>query len=252
MSARALGGSLFAGAFALAACGTGNGPEAGAGGAAGAGNVAGSGNAGSGVGGNGAAGMTAVADCAHIDYASYAAAPAVSFRTDVLPIFGFQCTQSSCHQPGAHKAGLILGYRCDYDKDAKWSCKFPTTPTYIEGSATDIDVTAAQPLDPATVATVRTNLLAPANTVNGGATPRVVPLHPEKSFLVQKLADTESMQGYTCTNQDPSSSPNAPGSNMPAPCGTYMPLNGERFCQGSYRTRFDAIAAWIAQGALDN
>jgi hypothetical protein len=31
-----------------------------------------------------------------------------------------------------------------------------------------------------------------------------------------------------------------------------MPLNGERFCQGSYRTRFDAIAAWIAQGALDN
>jgi hypothetical protein len=31
-----------------------------------------------------------------------------------------------------------------------------------------------------------------------------------------------------------------------------MPLGGDLWCQGTARARFDAIAAWIAQGALDN
>jgi hypothetical protein len=240
--------ALFASVFVVTACGTGEGGGGGAGGVSGSGGGAGNGSG----GGGGVAGAAGPADCAHIDYASYATAPAVSLRNDVLPIFGFQCTQSSCHQPGAHKAELSLGYRCVPDMTSKWHCTFPATPTFMAGSTTEIDVTQPQPLDAATATMVRANLLAPAKTVNGGGTPRVVPMHPEKSFLVQKLADTQAMQGHSCTNQDPRSSPNAPGSDMPAPCGSFMPLNGELFCQGSYRARFDAIAAWITQGALDN
>jgi hypothetical protein len=31
-----------------------------------------------------------------------------------------------------------------------------------------------------------------------------------------------------------------------------MPLRGDVWCEGKPRTRFDALAAWIAQGALDD
>ncbi len=220
--------------------GTGGAAGQGAGGTTGVTSASG-GNAG-GSSEAGASGAGTVEDCAHIDYASYASAPAVSFRNDVLPIFGLSCTLSDCHRPTDHRAGLVLGYRCTPDKTAKWSCQFPTTPT------TDGDDTMSQPDDAATIAMVRTSLLSPATTVNGGAVLRVAPMHPESSFIMQKLAGTQNTQGYTCTNQDPSH----PATTMVLPCGDSMPLGGGKWCEGTDRVRFDAIAAWIAQGALDD
>ena len=204
--------------------------------------TAGSGGS-AGAGGAAGAAGAATADCNHIDFPSYATAPPVSFRNDVMPLFGFQCTQSSCHRPRDHKAGLVLGYRCAPDPEAKWKCRFPTAPTYIAGS-TSIDEMKEQPLDDATLAMVRASLLAPAETVDGKTVARVAPMHPEASFLLQKVAGTQNAQGYECTNQDPRYSQD--------PCGILMPLGGEPMCQGSYRPRFDALATWIAQGAPDN
>lgn len=199
-----------------------------------------------GVGGTtgmaGAAGAATVEDCSHIDYASYAAAPKVHFREDVLPIFGLSCTLSDCHRATDHRAGLVLGNKCTPDTTAKWGCRFPDAPT------ADGDETMPQPDDAATVAAVRMSLLAPAATVTGGSVARVSPLHPEASFLLQKLAGTQNDQGYACTNQDPSH----PATAMVFPCGDSMPLRGDLWCQGKPRARFDAIAAWIAQGALDD
>ena len=222
------------------ACGAHDAAPVGAGGATG---ITSSSGGSAGVSGAaGAAGAGAVEDCAHIDYASYASAPMVSFRDDVLPIFGLSCTVSDCHRPMDHRAGLILGYKCTPDTTAKWQCTFPAAPT------TDGDDTMPQPDDAATIATVRTSLLSAATTVNGGGVPRVSPMHPEASFIMQKLAGTQNAQGYTCTNQDPSH----PATNMVLPCGDSMPLDGGQWCEGTSRRRFDAIAAWIAQGALDD
>lgn len=236
---------LLSSAALVAACGSDPASPGGMGGAAG---TLGSGGSGAAAGmassgGSAGAGGAPMADCDHIDFASYAKAPPVSFRSDVMPIFGFQCTLSSCHRPADHKAGLVLGYRCAPDMSAKFGCRFPTAPTYIEGS-TSIDATKEQPLDEATVAMVRMSLLSPAETVNGKTVARVAPMHPEASFILQKVAGTQNKQGYTCTNQDPRYSQD--------PCGILMPLGGEPMCQGSYRPRFDALAAWIAQGAPDN
>jgi len=201
-----------------------------AGGASGAGGAAGTSNGGT------------TADCTNIDFASYATAPKVSLRNDVLPIFGLGCTASDCHRPTDHRAGLVLGYKCAPDATAKWTCTFPTAPT------ADGDDTMPQPDDAATIAAVRTSLFAPATTVDGGMVARVSPMHPEKSFLLQKLANTQNAQGYMCTNQDPSH----PATNVVLACGDSMPLRGDLWCEGKARARFDAVATWIAQGALDD
>lgn len=189
--------------------------------------------------------VAANADCTVIDAAAYASMLPVSFRDDVLPILGFSCTASDCHRPSDHRAGLILGFRCTPDPSAKWKCRFPAMPT------ADMDDTQPQPDDASLVAMIRASLLAPATTVNGGAVARVLPMHPEKSFLVQKLAGSQNAQGYACTNQDPSHDDVDPATGKAAPCGDAMPLRGDAWCQSSSRPRFDAIAAWIAQGAPD-
>jgi hypothetical protein len=246
MAVRYLGSIAFA--VLVSACGANDTAAPGVGGAAGAAGIANqfSGGA-SGVGGATTAGGEtggggAPADCAHIDFASYATAPKVSFRDDVLPIFGLSCTLSDCHRPTDHRAGLNLGYRCAPDPTSKWLCRFPTAPT------TDGDDGMPQPDDAATIAAMRASLFAPANTVNGGAVARVSPMHPEQSFLLQKLAGTQNAQNYMCTNQDPSHST----TSMVLPCGDSMPLGGDLWCEGKPRARFDAIATWIAQGAQDD
>jgi hypothetical protein len=197
------------------------------------------GNGGSGGGGSG---------CGTIDYASYKTGDVVSFKTDVLPILAFSCTASECHNTIDKKSGLNLGHKCNYDAKAlPWKCVFPT--------ATDPDPRKAQPEDQATVDAVYASLLAPAKTVNhglvaeGGPPPagtvlRVVAGDPQHSFLMEKLSDTQNDQGYQCTNQDLSKSK--------LPCGTFMPLTGDPFCQGTSRPKFDAVARWIQQGAKNN
>jgi hypothetical protein len=178
----------------------------------------------------------APADCMHIDYASYATGDMISFRTDVIPIVGFGCTATSCHNPDKHEAGLNLGWHCNFDMAAKWSCTFPAAP--------DPNSSTTKPNDDATIAAVYASLMAPSTTVNGGTVPRVKPGDPANSFLVLKLADQQGMKGYACTNQDPSASSQ--------PCGVSMPLSGEPYCMGTSRKRFDAIARWVAEGAPNN
>jgi hypothetical protein len=202
--------------------------------------AAGGGPAASGSGGVGTAGTSGggAADCMHIDYSAYAAMPAVSFRQDILPIAGFACTLSSCHSPRNPKAGLNLGNRCAFDTSSKWKCTFPPAPQDPN------DLTKPAPDDESTVAAVYASITAPSTTVNGGAVMRVKPGDPANSFLVLKLADQQNSRGFMCTNQDPASGV--------SPCGTSMPLDQDLFCEGSYRARFDAIAAWVAQGAKNN
>jgi hypothetical protein len=221
-------------ALLLSACGGGDGGKQGTGGAAGMGGAGGVGAAGGGGVAGGSAGMAS--DCAHLDYASYKGGDAVSFKDDVLPIVGFACTASSCHNPDTHKAGLNLGWHCNYKPSVKWTCEFPAVP--------DPDNQTTKPDDAATIAAVYASLTMPATTVNGGTVMRVAPGDPENSFLVVKLANLQNMKGYMCTNQDPAASSE--------PCGTSMPISADPYCQGSTRPRFDALARWIAQGAPNN
>jgi hypothetical protein len=237
-------------AFALAACGAKDTEPSGAGGSAGAGvgGVVGTGGAvgtggtapagGAPAGGASAGGSAgaAVADCNHIDFTSYASAPAVSFTTDLLPMFGQSCVASDCHNSHDMKAGLDLGNKCDYDANAKWKCTFPATPTDPN------DLTKSAPDDPTTKAAMYASLMGASKTAP--ALMRVKPGDPANSFLMLKLAGQQNMKGLACMNQDTS--------RDMTPCGGFMPLTGSMYCEGTTRPRFDAIAAWIAQGALNN
>ena len=60
------------------------------------------------------------------------------------------------------------------------------------------------------------------------------------------LANQQNSRGYACVDQDVSHETNPP------PCGVSMPQNGDMFCTGTEQPKFDAIVAWIAQGARNN
>jgi len=235
-------------ALALTACGpkdtTSSSGTGGMGGVVGTGGTAGMGAAGlpagggMGTAGAGTAGGAATGACNAVNFAAYASMPPVSFVNDLLPIFGQGCTASDCHNVHDKKAGLNLGYKCNYDPMATWKCTFPAM------SADPTDVTMPAPDDPATQAAMLASLLGPSSTVNGGAMMRVKPGDPANSFIVLKLSDQQNSKGLACTNQDPT--------RDMTPCGGFMPLTGTAFCEGTSRPRFDAIVAWIAQGAKMN
>jgi hypothetical protein len=175
-------------------------------------------------------------DCKAIDYAAYEKGDHFSLETDLIPIFGLHCSAGACHSATGKKAGLILGQKGNFDATAKWKYSFP--------SETDPDPDKPQPLTRSTIDAVHASLTAAATTVNGGAVKRVVPLHPEDSFLLQKLTDVQNARGYACTNQDTSRSD--------LPCGASMPLDAPPWCSGEDRRAFDAIARWVAEGALND
>ncbi len=179
-----------------------------------------------------------LAGCTRLSDPLMGTGPAVSFRNDILPIFGLSCVTSDCHNPRDAKAGLNLGYKCLYDANAKWKCTFPAD--------ANPDPTVAQRDDEATVAAVYESLLGLSVTITSPRFFRVKPVDPENSFLVLKLADQQNSRGYTCANADPSHETNPP------PCGVSMPQGGDPLCSGANRARFDAIVAWIAQGAPNN
>jgi hypothetical protein len=167
-----------------------------------------------------------------------ATGPTISFRNDLLPMFGLSCTVSDCHRPSDQKAGLNLGYECAYDPNAKWKCTFPVT--------ANPDPSQPQPDDEQTVADIYASLMAPALTVTSPVVQRVLPGYPTKSFLVLSLANQQNNQGFQCINQDPSHESNPP------PCGVAMPQNQALYCEGLLLPKFQAIVDWIAQGAPNN
>lgn len=159
----------------------------------------------------------------------------VSFRGDLMPIFGLSCAASQCHGAEPRKASLFLGPRCAFDADARWKCTFPTL--------SSPDASKPQPLTEEIVQEVYTGLLGPSATAP--AVRRVTPGAPGASFLVDKLMNTHNGKGYACVKQDPRAS---------GECGDLMPLNSS-FCSPTSTTgpsRVSAIAAWIAQGAPNN
>src|ERR1043165_4553366 len=69
------------------------------------------------------------AEC--VDLNQLPTTPTISFKNDLMPIFGLSCIASSCHDTSAHKADLILGdpSACGkptcFDGSAKWKYTFP-------------------------------------------------------------------------------------------------------------------------------
>jgi hypothetical protein len=134
-----------------------------------------------------------------------------------MPIFQGKCAASSCHNEGHKEAGLSLG------------------------------PASGSPVDDTVLKDVHDNLVnTPAQTVTTGDVMRIVPGDPSKSFLVDKITDTQNDKGFKCTNQNPNYV------TVPQPCGDYMPTSGgDHLCPAS-RAKFDTIINWIAQGAQNN
>ena len=168
------------------------------------------------------------------DFTRFENTPRASFRDDVMPVFGLMCTLSSCHSGETPAAHLYLGVRCQYDPNARLSCKFP--------DASDPDNTF-QPLTQTVLDSVRAALLSAS--VTAPAVARVVPGKPGASFLVDKIAGTQGDRGYDCT------APPSAGTSSD-PCGMSMPFGSDPLCITGDAARFDAVVTWIAQGARDD
>lgn len=214
--------SIVLSCSAAVACGDDEGGKDGTGGAPGSGGAQGSGGSGSGGG-----------DTCPVEPNS--SAPAVSFKTDVMPIFGFACAGSACHSTG-RKAGLYLGPKCDFDSATR-KCNYPT--------AADPDPNKSQPLTDANVLEVYNALKEASKTAP--AVKRVEPGDADASFLVDKVAGIQNDKSLSCTNQDPNVA-------KAGPCGDPMPLVGGPLCNtgSTGQTRLDTIVNWVAQGAPNN
>jgi hypothetical protein len=172
-----------------------------------------------------------------MDFTRLATAEHVTFRDDVMPILGLQCTQSSCHVGDAPAAKLYLGVRCVYDQKSPHHCTFVDAPDPASS-------TGVMPLTADIVERVYQGLLAPSNTAP--EVQRVTPGDPRASFLIDKIGGTHDDRGYDCV---------ALGSmGVGGPCGSAMPFGSSGLCdlgdQGP--PAFDTIAAWVLQGARDD
>jgi hypothetical protein len=164
-----------------------------------------------------------------------ASAAPLSFKDDVMPIFGFACAGSSCHSGSRPKADLFLGPKCDYSNG---DCIWPDQPN------TD-NPAAGQPITQADIDKVHSQLLA--SSLTASAAKRVVPSDPDASFLVDKIAGIQNDKGLTCTNTETNAEV--------GPCGQWMPYTGGPLCgrgSASGQARVDTIVNWIAQGAKNN
>lgn len=218
-----------------------------------------------GTGGSGGSGTGPTINCMDPDYSDLASTDPVSFTNDVMPIFGLSCgTASDCHNyydasrdatgaivagstPG-FRAGLALGPKCQVTgSGATLECAFPATAPAPDPNASNPMISQPQPLTPAILADVYSQLMLASTTAP--AVMRVVPGHPETSFLIDKLAGTQGKKNYTCMNQDSSHEP-----QPPLPCGVGMPQDtaGAAFMCESTPDDFSIIARWVAQGAKAN
>jgi len=168
-----------------------------------------------------------------LDLSAVGGTPVISFKDDLMPIFGLSCVASSCHDMAARKADLVLGdpsacgpsVSC-YDPTAKWLYRFPG------------------PIPDALLSTVYKNLVDVPSTVVASVR-RVAPGDPNHSFLVDTLVGTENSSPYSsqCKNPNPEI--------VQSPCGGDMPLNTANLCEDD-PAKVQAIVQWIAQGAQMN
>jgi hypothetical protein len=159
----------------------------------------------------------------------------VSFRNDVLPIFGLSCAIGPCHGAMEKEANLFLAPACKYNA-ATMKCEFAapgTEPLPGQDELTD-----------EVVAQILANLVGvPSGTI--GSVERVKAGAPMESFLIQKVTDQQNALGHVgCVKQF---------ADAMGECGDAMPPTGQALCeQKGGPERVALIARWIAQGALDN
>jgi len=149
----------------------------------------------------------------------------VSLKTDIMPIFGNSCVQSQCHDSDRPQATMYLGPKCSITNLETRVCEYP----------------ADMPLTQAEIDMVHANLIVASKTVP--TVMRVAANDPLHSLLIQKTADIHLEQGHVCVQQS---------TDVTNPCGEEMPPDVTLCTQKNGQERWDKIAAWILQGALNN
>jgi hypothetical protein len=156
--------------------------------------------------------------CRSFDYATYAAGPKhVSFKSDVVPIFGTACAFSACHAAESNPmGGLYLGPNVNntMDKDTSVPPFYPpddATLAKIHGGLVDVKAKLAL-----------TMLLVHAGS-------------PKDSFLMHKIDGDQGCAGIACNPIDTGT------------CGEAMPQRSASLDPGAST----AIRDWIAQGATN-
>lgn len=172
-----------------------------------------------------------------VDFSRLDGADPVSFRSDVMPIFGLSCNTSQCHDADRPKAQMYLGPRCKYNADSG-ECVFNQ-----EGQPPQDGLDMEDPLTDMVVQQILSNIVSAASAT-APALNRIEPGDPGNSFLIDKIADRQDDLSVDCTPQDPT----AVGQ-----CGSPMPPPSATLClQKNGQGRFDTIATWVLQGAADN
>jgi hypothetical protein len=141
-----------------------------------------------------------------------AGAEAVSFRGDLMPLFGQRCTFGGCHDGRETTGQLRLGDPCVYDP-LRGVCT-------LEPDSTGPEVARV----------IHGNLLSPSNAAP--LLKRAEPYRLDRSFMLYKLSGCQNAfsERTGCTR-----------------CGDVMPPNDP--LRASDPDVFATIARWIAQGA---
>ena len=157
--------------------------------------------------------------CTSFDYATYKVGTTqVSFRSDVVPIFGRACAFSACHALEHNPMGaLYLGPNVN---------NTPDQPTSIP---------PFYPPDDATRAKIRGGLVA-VKAKLAVTMLLVQPGSPKDSFLMHKIEGDQSCADIACNPIDTGK------------CGETMPQRSTPLEHGASAT----IRDWIAQGAGEN
>lgn len=139
--------------------------------------------------------------------------PAVSFRGDLIPLFGMRCTFGGCHEGRETTGQLSLGDQCTYDPRRGVCSLGPDSMT------------------PEVAEIVHGNLVSQSNAAAN--LKRAEPYRPDRSFMLYKLSG--------CQN----AFPDRTGCTQ---CGDPMPPPLDPLRESAPEV-FATIARWIAQGA---
>jgi len=157
--------------------------------------------------------------CTSFDYSTYAAgSKQVSFKSDVVPIFGTACAFAACHTLEQNPmGGLYLGPNVNNTQD-----ELTATPPFY-------------PPDAATLAKIHGGLVG-AKAKLAVAMLLVQPGRPKDSFLMHKIDGDQGCVHIACNPIDTGE------------CGETMPQRNSALDRDASTT----IRDWITQGATDD
>ncbi|HEY2409099.1 MAG TPA: hypothetical protein VGI10_24005 [Polyangiaceae bacterium] len=175
---------------------------------------------------NCAAGIAPTPVCQPIDYGSLDPAP-VSFQTDLFPKIQTGCNLQFCHATKPDGPDPIL----------------PSAGLYLGPEAVDNPANQPSPAMLADdIALVMMSLMADSTTVP--TQQRVVPMHPEQSFLMLKLTGCAASAGACMLQKSEYIVVYGQG------CGDVMPPTCDQVVWDA--SGITLFARWIAQGAQNN